>query len=162
MGTRSGDIDPGVIFYLNEEAGIPMSELKNTLYKESGMKGLTGTNDLRIIQEHAKNGNEEAHKALEIYAYRVKKYIGAYTPILGKTDAVVFTAGVGENSPEIREMSIDGLGQCGVKLDKEANQQAKGTTLISAESSPIKVYVIPTNEELEIANQAYALNVKSQ
>lgn len=157
MGTRSGDIDPGVIFYLNEEAGIPMNELKNTLYKESGMKGLTGTNDLRIIEEDAQNGKEEARKALEIYGYRVKKYIGAYTAILGKTDAVVFTAGVGENSPDIREMSIDGLGQCGVKLNKEANRNAKGTTLISEESSPIKVYVIPTNEELEIANQAYAL-----
>jgi acetate kinase len=157
MGTRSGDIDPGVIFYLTEEAGIPISDVKNILYKNSGMKGMTGNNDLRKISEDAKNGNAEAKIALEVYAYRIKKYIGAYMAVIGRVDAIVFTAGVGENSPLIREMSIGGLGQCGIGLDKEANENAKGLSVISGHDSPIKVYVIPTNEELEIANQSYQL-----
>lgn len=157
MGTRSGDIDPAIIFYLNEQVGLPMSEIKNILYKESGMKGLTGTNDLRIIEESRENGDKKAELALQIYAYRIKKYIGSYMAILGHTDAVVFTAGVGENSPLIRNLSLNGLDQCGIQLDEQANENAKGTTLISTDSSPIKVYVIPTDEELEIANQAYAL-----
>ena len=157
MGTRSGDIDPGVIFYLTEEAGIPIADVKNILYKNSGMKGLTGNNDLRKISEDAKNGNPEAKIALEIYAYRIKKYIGAYMAVIGPVDGIVFTAGVGENSPLIRDMSITGLGQCGILLDKEANENVSGSTLISTPNSTIKVFVIPTNEELEIANQSYQL-----
>jgi acetate kinase len=157
MGTRSGDIDPAIIFYLNEQVGLPINEIKNVLYKESGMKGLTGTNDLRIVEEKAEKGDKQALLALEIYAYRIKKYIGAYMAINGRTDAIVFTAGVGENSPTIRRMSIEGLDQCGIILNHEANLNAKGTALISEDASPIKVYVIPTDEELEIANQAYAL-----
>lgn len=157
MGTRSGDIDPGVIFYLTEEAGIPIADVKNILYKNSGMKGLTGNNDLRKISEDAKNGNPEAKIALEIYAYRIKKYIGAYMAVIGPVDGIVFTAGVGENSPLIRDMSITGLGQCGILLDKEANENVSGSTLISTPNSTIKIFVIPTNEELEIANQSYQL-----
>ena len=157
MGTRSGDIDPAIIFYLNDQVGLPISEIKNILNKESGMKGLTGTNDLRIVEENAENGDKVAQLALEIYAYRIKKYIGAYMAIIGPIDAIVFTAGVGENSPTIRKISLGGLDHCGIILDQEANLAAKGTSLISAESAPIKVFVIPTNEELEIANQAYAL-----
>ena len=157
MGTRSGDIDPGVIFYLTEEAGIPIADVKNILYKNSGMKGLTGNNDLRKISEDAENGNPEAKIALEIYAYRIKKYIGAYMAVIGPVDGIVFTAGVGENSPLIRDMSITGLGQCGILLDKEANENVSGSTLISTPNSTIKIFVIPTNEELEIANQSYQL-----
>ena len=157
MGTRSGDIDPAIIFYLHEQVGLPINEIKNILYKESGMKGLTGTNDLRIIEEKAEKGDQQARIALEIYTYRIKKYIGAYMAVLGRTDAIVFTAGVGENSPTIRKMSLGSLSQCGIVLDEDANLAATGTALISAETSPIKIFVIPTNEELEIANQAYAL-----
>lgn len=157
MGTRSGDIDPAIIFYLNEHVGLPINEIKNILYKESGMKGLTGTNDLRTIEDHAEQGDQKARIALEIYTYRIKKYIGAYMAILGQTDAIVFTAGVGENSQTIRKMSLQGLTQCGIILDETANDLAKGTTLISSQDSPIKVFVIPTDEELEIAKQAYEL-----
>jgi len=160
MGTRSGDIDPAIIFYLNEQVGLPLSEIKNILYKESGMKGLTGGNDLRKITEDANNGDKNAEIALQIYTYRIKKYIGAYLSVIGPTDAIVFTAGVGENSPLVRELSVSGLEHVGISLDPVANEQARGEALISLDSSKVKLYVIPTDEELEIANQSYALAVE--
>jgi acetate kinase len=158
MGTRSGDIDPAIIFYLNEEVGMPIKEIKNLLNKDSGMKGLTGNNDLRKITEDAENGDKEAQLALEIYAYRIKKYIGSYLAVIGKVDAIVFTAGVGENSALIREMSVTGLDHLGIVLDGDKNAIGNGTRSIAANNSAIGIYVIPTNEEREIANQAYALN----
>ena len=158
MGTRSGDIDPAIIFYLNEELGMPLKEIKNMLNKESGMKGLTGNNDLRQITEDAENGNKEAQLALKIYTYRIKKYIGSYLAIIGNVDAIVFTAGVGENSAIIREMSLAGLEHLGIVLDGSKNTTGTGTRSIATDNSAIDIYVIPTNEELEIANQAYALN----
>ena len=158
MGTRSGDIDPAIIFYLNEELGMPLKEIKNMLNKDSGMKGLTGNNDLRQITEDAENGNKEAQLALEIYTYRIKKYIGSYLAIIGYVDAIVFTAGVGENSAIIREMSVAGLEHLGIVLDSNKNTTGNGCRSIAADNSTIGIYVIPTNEELEIANQAYALN----
>ena len=157
MGTRSGDIDPAIIFYLHEQVGLPIAEIKNILNKESGMKGLTGNNDLRQISEDAKNGNKEAMMALEIYSYRIKKYIGAYLAVIGKVDSLVFTAGVGENSAVVREMSTAGLEHLGIVLHKKRNSSGKGSRDIATKDSAIRIFVIPTDEELEIANQAYAL-----
>jgi acetate kinase len=155
MGTRSGDIDPAIIFYLNEQIGLPVSEIKNILNKESGMKGLTGNNDLRQISEDADSGNKEAQLAMEIYTYRIKKYIGAYLAAIGKVDALVFTAGVGENSPAIRELSVSGLEHMGIVLHKKRNQTGSGARDIASKESVIRIFVIPTDEELEIAGQAY-------
>ena len=157
MGTRSGDIDPAIIFYLNEQLGFPIHEIKNILNKESGMKGLTGNNDLRQICEDAEGGDKEAQLALEIYTYRIKKYIGAYLAAIGKVDALVFTAGVGENSAKIREMSVSGLAHLGIILHKKRNQSGKGSRDIATKESAVRIFVIPTNEELEIANQAFGL-----
>jgi acetate kinase len=157
MGTRSGDIDPAIIFYLNEQVGLPIHEIKNILNKESGMKGLTGNNDLRQISEDAEAGNLEAQLAMEIYTYRIKKYIGAYLAAIGKVDALVFTAGVGENSAVVRELSVAGLEQMGIILHKKRNQTGNGARDIASKESAVRIFVIPTNEELEIANQAFAL-----
>jgi acetate kinase len=157
MGTRSGDIDPGIIFYLYEKFGMPVKEIKNLLNKESGMKGLTGENDLRKITENADNGDQQAKLALEIYAYRIKKYIGAYIAVIGKVDALVFTAGVGENSVVIREMVVSGLNHLGISLARKKNNTGAGARNIADENSAIKILIVPTNEELEIARQAYAL-----
>ena len=158
MGTRSGDIDPAIIFYLNEQLGMPLKEIKNILYKESGMKGLTSHNDLRKITEDAEGGDKRAELALAIYAYRIKKYIGSYLAIIGNVDAIVFTAGVGENSPVIRALSVEGLENFGIILDPKANN-SRGKATISATNSRIKILVIPTNEELEIAHQSYQLAI---
>ena len=157
MGTRSGDIDPAIIFYLHERLQMPLDEIKRLLNKESGMKGLTGHNDLREIIEEADAGSAEAQLALEIYAYRIKKYIGAYVAVLGRVDAVVFTGGVGENSPLIRQMALAGLSHLGIGLQPELNEDCWPPRDISAEQASIKTLVIRTDEELEIARQAYAL-----
>ena len=157
MGTRSGDIDPAIIFYLHEKVGLPISEVNNILNKESGMKGLTGHNDLRQITEDAENGNEEAHLALAIYSYRIKKYIGAYLAVIGKVDALIFTAGVGEHSATIREMSVAGLEHLGISLHAKRNTEARGACDIAQNKSAVRILIIPTNEELEIAHQAYKL-----
>ena len=157
MGTRSGDIDPAIIFYLHEQVGLPVSEIKNILNKESGMKGLTGNNDLRQISEDAEGGNKEAQLAMQIYTYRIKKYIGAYLAAIGEVDALVFTAGVGENSSTVREMSVAGLEHLGIVLHKKRNQTGNGARDIAAKDSAVRIFVIPTDEELEIANQAFTL-----
>ncbi len=158
MGTRSGDIDPGVIFYLNETLNYSLSEIKNLLNKESGLKGLAGDNDMRGVTERAEQGDKEANLAIAVYTYRIKKYIGAYMAAIGtKLDAIIFTAGVGENSAIIRSMSVDGLAHLGVELDQRLNKSRGGERKISTSSSSIDVWVIPTNEELEIARQAFEL-----
>ena len=158
MGTRVGDIDPGVIFYLEEERGYSIDKVKNLLNKESGMKGLTGDNDLRSITEKASSGNQEAQLALDIYCYRIKKYIGAYLAAIGPISAIVFTAGVGENSAEVRGLVCENLGHLGIELSNEQNESRNGEIReINTSSSLIKILVTPTNEELEIANQTYQL-----
>ncbi|MCF6359774.1 MAG: acetate kinase [Cyclobacteriaceae bacterium] len=158
MGTRSGDIDPGVIFYLNETLGYSLPEIKSLLNKESGLKGLAGDNDMRSVTERAEAGDKEAMLALAIYTYRIKKYIGAYMAAIGaKPDAVVFTAGVGENSAVIRSMSVDGLSHLGIEIDAELNKARGGERKISTLESAVAIWVIPTNEELEIARQAFEL-----
>ena len=158
MGTRIGDIDPGVLIYMQEELGLGFKELKTILNKESGLLGLTGENDVRTVSERYLKGDANAKIALSIYAYRIKKYIGAYLAAIGKTDAIVFTAGVGENSSLIRALSTEGLDHLGIVLNKEKNEERlSGIRTISDSESPIKILVIPTNEEFEIARQAYTL-----
>ena len=153
MGTRSGDIDPGIIFHLERHSGMSTDEIDRLLNRESGLLGVSGvSNDLREVQAAAESGNAHAEIALQIYAYRVRKYIGAYLAVLGGADAVVFTGGVGENGDTMRARILTGLDGLGLVLDADRNQACVGQDgEISAEGSPIKLLVIPTNEELLIA-----------
>ncbi|MCX7706168.1 MAG: acetate kinase [bacterium] len=157
MGTRSGDIDPGVILYLIENLNVKPSEVNRILNKESGLIGISGvSNDFRSIVESASKGNKMSQLAIEIFCYRIKKYIGAYLAILGKVDGIVFTAGIGENQPIVREKSLDGMQEFGIFLDKKKNENCKAIEQeISSPESKIKVFVIPTNEELAIAVDTY-------
>ena len=154
MGTRSGDVDPALPFFLADHLGMSLKEIDTLLNKESGLKGLCGANDMREVIEKNNAGDERAHSALEVYTYRIKKYIGAYYAALGSLDAIVFTAGIGENSPEIRELSCQGLNKLGIVIDSERNRRAdKGEREISTPESEVKILVIPTNEELRIAQE---------
>jgi len=155
MGTRSGDIDPGIIFYLMDNLGLSSKEVNDLLNKKSGLLGISGiSNDFRNLLENSED--KRVSMAIEIYSYRIKKYIGAYMAVLGKTDAIIFTAGAGEKTPEIRELSLSGLEEYGILLDTGKNRDNfSKEEEISAENSKIKVYVIPTNEELRIAFDTY-------
>lgn len=158
MGTRSGDIDQSVILYLAEKLGYSIKEIGEILQKKSGMLGLTGKSDLRDIETEAKNGNKMAKLALEMNAYRIKKYIGAYIAVLNGVDALVFTAGIGENSSLIREMVCSNMDYLGIELDIAKNKNRSNKIReIQTKTSKVKIMVIPTNEELEIAQQAYNL-----
>ncbi|TBW27360.1 acetate/propionate family kinase [Gramella sp. KN1008] len=158
MGTRSGDIDQSVIFYLIDELGYTSQEVSDLLHKKSGMLGLTGYSDLREIEEEAEKGNKRCQLALDMNAYRIKKYIGAYTAAMNGLDALIFTAGIGENSDVIRNLVCRDMDFFGIKLDKEKNKiRDKKLRAIEAEGSRVKILVIPTNEELEIAQQTFEL-----
>lgn len=158
MGSRSGDIDHSLIFYLVNELGYSLEEVNNLLIKESGMLGLTGYSDLRDIEAEAERGNTDCQLALEMNAYRIKKYIGAYATIMNGLDAILFTAGIGENSDLIRAMVCSDMQFLGITLDNDKNKQkSKGIREINTASSPVKILVIPTNEELEIAKQSFRL-----
>jgi len=151
MGTRSGDLDPAIITYLMEQKALTTDEVTTLLNKESGLKGLCQENDLRTIISRSASGDTTAQLALEIFTYRIKKYIGAYVAVLGRVDAIVFTGGIGEHAPLIREMVLEGLDEAfGITLDKTKNQDLKSTT-IHQQQSRIQLHVIPTNEELQIA-----------
>lgn len=155
MGTRSGDIDPAAIFHLARNASMSIEAIDNLLNKRSGMKGLTGQNDLRVIHTMAEAGDRNARVALAVYAHRIKKYIGAYAAVLGGVDVITFTAGVGENDAVIRELATEGLEFLGIKIDHSRNRtRTTGIREISQDSSTVKVLVVPTNEEWEIARQA--------
>lgn len=158
MGTRSGDLDPAVIFHLERVAGLDSDAVDTVLNKQSGLKGLCGDNDLRTVEERAAAGDAEAALALELYAYRIRKYVGAYTAVLGRVDALVFTAGVGENSPVVRGMVVDGLTGLGYGLDATVNdQRAEGRLLdVTGAGAAVRTLVVPTDEELEIAEQTLA------
>ncbi|MFH1652197.1 MAG: acetate kinase [Chloroflexota bacterium] len=153
MGTRSGDLDPGLIFYLNRQLGLSLDRIDNMLNRESGLLGISGvSNDLRLIIDSADNGNERCRLALEMFAYQIKKYIGAYAAAMGGLDTLVFTAGTGENSPRVRAMVCEGLGFLGIELDAARNEGAIGAEqVISAPHSRVKVLVVPTDEERMIA-----------
>ena len=157
MGTRSGDIDPGVIFYLAERLGLDLKSINNLLNKESGLLGISGvSNDFRNLLEASSRGNKNAALAVEMFCYRVKKYIGAYMAVLGRVHAIVFTAGIGENNPVVREKSLSGMEPLGVVFDKERNAALTGKEgVVTGEKSPIAAFVIPTDEELRIAYDTY-------
>ncbi|WP_394550915.1 acetate/propionate family kinase [Agromyces sp. MMS24-JH15] len=154
MGTRSGDIDPAVLLHLQRRAGLSADDIDDLLNKRSGMLGLTGRGDLRDIEDASEAGDETADFALSVYAHRIRSYIGAYAAQLGGVDVISFTAGVGENSPDIRGRALAGLEWFGIELDPERNApRSRVARRISTDASRVEVLVVPTNEELEIARQ---------
>ncbi|PJM95833.1 acetate kinase [Streptomyces sp. CB01373] len=158
MGTRSGDLDPAVIFHLQRVGGMSMDEVDTLLNKRSGLFGLCGDNDMREIQRRMEEGDDDARLAFEIYIHRLKKYVGAYYAVLGTVDAVAFTAGVGENAAFVREAALAGLEGLGLAVDRDRNAvRGDEARLISPEGARVAVAVVPTDEEMEIATQTYAL-----
>ena len=154
MGTRTGDVDPALPFYLANYLHMSLKEIDTLLNKESGLKGICGTNDMREVFDKREKGDKRAKLALDIYTYRIKKYIGSYYAALGRLDAIVFTAGIGEHSPDVRKISCEGLENMGIIIDvKRNNSYKKGIGEISTADSRIKVLVVPTNEELRIAQE---------
>ncbi len=157
MGTRSGDIDPAALIHLHRQAGLDFDDLDTLLNRRSGLLGLTGNGDMRDVQEAASRGDEVAEAALAVYRHRVRRYIGAYIVHLGGLDALVFTAGVGENNALLRRKVLAGLEFLGIEVDVDRNSLAsKLPRYISPAGAPVAVLVIPTNEELEIARQSLA------
>ncbi|MBK0368528.1 acetate/propionate family kinase [Flavobacterium agrisoli] len=158
MGTRCGDIDQSIIFYLKNTLGYSLEDINTLLQKQSGMLGLTGYSDLRDIESEAAKGNLACQLALDMNAYRIKKFIGTYTAVLNGLDAIVFTAGIGENSSYIRNLVCTDMDFFGIDLDAEKNAiRSKSLREINTTESKTKILVIPTDEEFEIANQAYQL-----
>lgn len=158
MGSRSGDIDHSIIFHMINNLGYDADYVNNMLQKESGMFGLTGFSDLRDIEVQAANGDLNCQLALDMNAYRIKKYIGSYIATMNGLDAIVFTAGIGENSTLVRKLVCTDLECFGIELDENKNDmKAKELTEIHSQKSEVKILVIPTNEELEIAKQSYDL-----
>jgi len=158
MGTRSGDIDPAILFYLARESGMDIAALDTLLNKESGLKGICGNNDMRSIGQMAAAGDTKAQLAFDIFCYRIKKYIGAYLAVLGGADCLIFTGGIGENDSKARARCVEGLDRLGIALDSEKNEtRADGIMSIHTEESHCKILVIPTDEEFEIATQTQAL-----
>jgi acetate kinase len=157
MGTRSGDLDPGAIFHLNREAGLSVAELDTLLNRRSGILGLSGHGDMRDLQTAIEEGDAASRLALDVYVHRLRHYLGAYLVELGGADAVVFTAGVGENSPEVRTETLAGLEGFGIAVDADRNAvRSREARLISPDSAAVAALVVPTNEELEIARQSLA------
>ncbi len=158
MGTRAGDIDQSVIFYLVRELGYSLDEVNNLLNKKSGMLGLTGFSDMRDIGKLYHQGQPEAILAYQLYAYRIKKYIGSFAAAMNGLDAIVFTGGVGENDQLTRTLVCEKMDFLGIKLDSEKNKLPNtGFRAIQAENSSVQILVIPTNEELEIARQCFGI-----
>ena len=158
MGTRSGDLDAGILEYLMNKHGYSIDEMLNILNKKSGVLGISGvSSDFRDLEDAAPKGNQRAQLALDSFSYNVKKLIGAYAAAMGGVDAIIFTAGVGENGPETRANSVSGLEYMGVKLDAEKNKVRGKEADVSADDAKVRVLVIPTNEELMIAMDTAAL-----
>ena len=158
MGTRSGNMNPAVIFHLMRVGKMSTNEIDTLLNKKSGLIGLCGDNDMREIRRRVDEGDAEAQLAFDIYIHRLKKYIGAYYAVLGRVDAVAFTAGVGENASPVREAAVAGLQELGLAVDRELNAvRSDEPRLISPAHARVAVAVVPTDEELEIATQTYAL-----
>ena len=157
MGTRTGDIDPAVIAHLSRSAGMTIDEIDDLINKRSGMLGLTGYSDMRDVHAASDNGDHDAQLGLQIYYRRIRGYVGRYFALLGSLDSITFTAGVGENDDIVRLNSLSGLESLGIVMDAERNAgRKKAPTLVSADSSRVQVWVIPTNEEREIAVQSIA------
>ena len=158
MGTRSGDLDPAVHAHLHRELGWTLDDVDRALNRESGLKGLAGHNDFRELMALRAAGDEAATLAFDVYCYRIRKYVGAYYAVLGLVDAVVFTAGVGEHNAEVRAAALVGLDRLGIEVDPARNSgPGDGARVVSTETSQVKVLVVPTNEEWEIARQALAV-----
>ena len=160
MGTRSGDIDPAIVPYICKNLGVTVEEMDTILNKKSGLVGLCGKSDRRDVHTAADNGDKMAQLAIDMECHRIKKYIGAYAALLGRVDAIVFTAGVGEMGEHIRRGSLRGLESLGIKMDEDKNNLShcrNAETCISADDSPVKIFVIPTDEELVMTEDAYAL-----
>src|SRR5215216_5461870 len=158
MGTRSGDVDPGLPTFLHNELGMVIGDIDTLLNKHSGLKGLAGVNDFRELQQRRAAGDEAAQLAFDVYVHRLKHYVGAYLAILGRLDVLTFTAGVGENSPILRAAVADGLEGLGIAVEPERNHApSEAARLISPDGLAVQIAVIPTNEELAIAQEAAAL-----
>ena len=158
MGTRSGDVDQSAIFYMVNSLGYSLNEVSTMLNKQSGMLGLTGFSDLRDIESNAEQGNIDCQLALHMNAYRIKKYIGSYAAALGGLDAIIFTAGIGENSSYVRKLVCTDMEYFGIELDSDKNElRSKEIREINLPQSKTKILVVPTNEELEIAHQVFEL-----
>ena len=163
MGTRSGDVDPSIITQLIIRGDYTAEQMDELLNKESGLKGLCGSNDMRSVVEAAAEGGELAELALSVAAYRLQKYIGGYHVAVGGAQAIAFTAGIGENSWQFRERVVDGLGALGVKLDRAANvERSRASRVVSAPESAIPVFVVPTDEEGAIADATAAVVLAGQ
>ncbi|WP_150307044.1 acetate/propionate family kinase [Planctomonas psychrotolerans] len=159
MGTRSGDLDPAVLFHLHRQAGMDIAELDTLLNRRSGLLGLTGTGDMRDVQSAADSGDETAAAALAVYRHRLRSYIGSYIAHLGGVDVIAFTAGVGENNAQLRAETLDGLAHFGILVDADRNAaRSRDTRIISTDDSAVTVLVVPTNEELEIARQTLSVS----
>ncbi|WP_169166293.1 acetate/propionate family kinase [Cellulomonas taurus] len=157
MGTRSGDIDPAVLFHLSRQGGYTIDQLDDLLNRKSGMLGLSGYTDMRDVHDAVAAGDERVRTALDVYYHRIKGYVGNYYAQLGRVDVIAFTAGIGENDDIVRAGALQGLEGLGIKLDLARNEgRKKEPTIISTDDSPVTVVVYPTNEELEIARQAVA------
>lgn len=154
MGTRCGDLDPAILFYLARETDMDIDDLDTLLNKNSGLKGICGYNDMRTITRRAAEGDKQALLALKMFCLRIKKYIGSYLAVLGGADGIVFTGGIGENAPQVREMACQGLEQLGIAVDSASNFNAgHGISAINTPESRIRILIIPTDEEFEIAVQ---------
>ncbi len=154
MGSRSGDIDPSIPLFLSASLNLSMDEVLGLLNENSGLKGICGENDMRVILENAGNGDEKAQLAIDMYTLRIKKYIGAYSAVLGRLDGLVFTGGVGENAPVIRERCCRNLERLGIEIDQDKNcDPVGGARYISPPGADVRVLVVPANEELKIARE---------
>ena len=154
MGTRSGDLDPAVLEFVMKKENLSIDEMMTVLNKKSGLLGITGiTGDIRDLKELIKKGNEKAKLAVDMFAYRVKKYIGSYMAVLGHVDAIIFEGGIGEHNPDVIAKAVSGLEELGIKFDNSHNDDEMYERIISMPDSKIKMYIIPTNEELEIAEE---------
>ncbi len=158
MGTRSGDIDPAIMEFVAKKENLDIAGIMNVLNKKSGVEGISGvSSDFRDLEEAADNGNARAALAIDVFAYRVAKYVGAYTAAMNGVDNIVFTAGIGENAGLVRTKVCSYLGYLGITIDEEANGKRGEEIVISTPDSKVKVLVVPTNEELAIARETVAL-----
>ncbi len=157
MGTRSGDLDPSILFYIVEKEELQLNSLHAMLNRHSGLLGISGyASDMRDLISEAKNGDRRCQQAIDVFCYHIKRYVGSYMAVMNGCDAVIFTAGIGENSPMVRKKSLENMGHMGIELDEEKNSNASAgeAAKISSDVSAVDVYVIPTNEELVIAIDA--------
>lgn len=161
MGTRSGDLDPGLHAFLDREAGMSIDDIDTMLNRRSGLQGIADANDYRTVEGRAAQGDERARLAIEVFVHRLRHYVGAYLAHLGRLDVLTFTAGIGQNSATVRAAVVEGLGGLGLRLDAGRNEaHSNKPRVVSADESPVTIAVVPTNEELAIARQTAALIAK--